>query len=53
MKRILFIFIFAVLCLSSFAQGISCHDAAGLTIIGKPIPTSEPFTRIDGTAYNL
>ena len=53
MKRILFIFIFAVLCLSAFAQGVSWHDASGLTIIGKPIPTSKPFTRIDGSVYKF
>lgn len=53
MKRILFIFIFTVLSLGAVAQGVSWHDATGLTIIGKPIPTSEPFTRIDGSVYKF
>ena len=53
MKRVLLIFFLAVLSLSVSAQDISWHDASELTIIGKPIPTSEPFTRIDGSVYKF
>ena len=53
MRRIIFIFIFAFLYLGAFAQGVSWHDAAELTIIGKPISTSKPFTRIDGSVYKF
>ena len=40
------------MCLSASAQ-IKWHDAADLTIIGKPIPTSKPFARIDTSAYKF
>ena len=53
MKRILLIIFLSVLYLGVSAQDISWHDAAELTIIGKPIPTSEPFTRIDGSVYKF
>ena len=29
------------------------HDASELTIIGKPIPTSKAFTRIDTSVYKF
>ena len=53
MKRIFLIIFFSVLFLSVSAQDIGWHDAADLTIIGKPIPTSEPYTRIDGSVYKF
>ncbi len=53
MKRI-FTFVFAAaLCLSAAAQNVRWHDAAGMTIIGKPIPTSKPFARIDTSVYKF
>ena len=53
MKRFLIAIICATLSLSGSAQNIQWHDAADLTIIGKPIPTSKPFTRIDGEVYKF
>ena len=53
MKRILALiaFVFSACVLS--AQQVRYHDAAGLTVIGKPIPTSKDFTRIDTSAYRF
>lgn len=53
MKRILLAIITAAFCLNVSAQGIKWHNAADFTIIGKPIPTSKPFTRIDGSVYKF
>ena len=53
MKRILSAILFAALCLSASAQGIKWHNAADLTIIGKAIPTSKPYTRIDNSKYKF
>ena len=53
MKRILLAIISAAFCLTASAQGITWHNAADFTIIGKPIPTSKPFTRIDGSVYKF
>ena len=53
MKRILFAALAALICLNASAQEIKWHNAAELTIIGKAIPTSEPFTRIDGSVYKF
>lgn len=53
MKRILSILFFTLFSLSASAQGVNWFDAADLTIIGKPIPTSKPFTRIDGSVYKF
>lgn len=36
-----------------YGQNITYHDAADLTIIGKAIPTSKTFTRIDTSAYKF
>ena len=52
MKHILTIILSALMCFSASAQ-IKWHDAADLTIIGKPIPTSKPFARIDTSAYKF
>lgn len=38
--------------ISTSAQ-IKWHDAADLTIIGKPIPTSKPFARVDTSVYKF
>lgn len=35
------------------AQEVKYHDASDLTVIGKPIPTSKDFTRIDTSAYRF
>ena len=43
----------AAFCFNVSAQGIKWHNAADFTIIGKPIPTSKPFTRIDGSVYKF
>lgn len=53
MKRILLAIITAAFSLNVSAQGIKWHNAADFTIIGKPIPTSKPFTRIDGSVYKF
>lgn len=53
MKRILLAIICAAFALNVSAQNVKWHDAADLTIIGKPIPTSKPFTRIDGDVYKF
>lgn len=53
MKRILFAALAVLICLNASAQEIKWHNAAELTIIGKAIPTSEPFTRIDGSVYKF
>lgn len=52
MKHTLTIILSALMCLSASAQ-VKWHDAADLTIIGKPIPTSKPFARIDTSAYKF
>ena len=51
MKHILTILLSTLVCLSASAQ-IKWHDAADLTIIGKPIPTSKPFARIFSCLVN-
>ena len=53
MKRFLLTVITTAFCLNASAQGIKWHNAADLNIIGKPIPTSKPFTRIDGDVYKF
>ena len=53
MKRTFTIILAALICLSASSQNIKWHDAADLTIIGKPIHTSKPFTRIDTSVYKF
>ena len=53
MKRIFLAVLSAVLVLNASAQEIKWQDASELTIIGKPIPTSKPYTRIDGDIYKF
>ena len=53
MKKILSLILFAALCLGASAQEITWHNAADLNIIGKALPTTEPYTRIDTTVYKF
>lgn len=53
MKKII-IALFLALCANmAYGQKIVYHDASDLNIIGKAIPTSKPFTRIDTTVYSF
>ena len=49
MKKLLSVILFAALCVGASAQEITWHNAADLNIIGKALPTTEPYTRIDTT----
>lgn len=53
MKRILTLAAALTVSLSMNAQEIVYHDASSLNIIGKAIPTSRDYTRIDTTAYKF
>lgn len=53
MKHTLSILLSVLFCLSASAQTISWHNAADLTIIGKPMQTAKPFTRIDTAMYKF
>lgn len=53
MKKILSFVSCAFIFLSLGAQETRYHNAAGLNIIGKAIPTSRDFTRIDTAAYKF
>ena len=53
MKRIFLTLISAAFFLNASAQEIKWHNAADLTVIGKAIPTSKPFARIDGDVYKF
>lgn len=53
MKKILFAFLALAFCGSMSAQKERYYNAAELTVIGKPIPTSKDFTRIDTSAYKF
>lgn len=53
MKRILLTVLSAAICLSAAAQKTQWHDASDLTIIGKAIPTSKSFSRIDTSVYKF
>ena len=53
MKRILSIVLFVLICSVSGAQQIKWHDASQMTIIGKAIPTSKPFSRVDTAMYRF
>ena len=52
MKHILIFILSMLVCLSASAQ-INWHDATDLTVIGKPVPTSKPFARIDTSVYKF
>ena len=52
MKHRLTVLLVALTCMAVSAQ-TKWHDAADLTIIGKPIPTAKPFARIDTAVYKF
>ena len=52
MKKVLVTLCAAVLALTASAQS-KWYDAAELTIIGKPMPTAKPFSRIDTQVYKF
>lgn len=53
MRRIILSFAALLIAGHAFAQKTVYHDAAGLTVIGKAIPTTKAFTRIDTSAYRF
>ena len=53
MKRIFLVIITAILCLNASGQDTEWHNAANLNIIGKAIPTSKPYTRINNSKYEF
>jgi hypothetical protein len=53
MKKILLTILAISLCSSVNAQKVRYYNAAELNVIGKAIPTSKDFTRIDTTAYKF
>jgi hypothetical protein len=53
MKKIISMFVAAFCCVSMHAQKVQYHNAAELNVIGKAIPTSKDFTRIDTSAYKF
>lgn len=53
MKNIITLTLSVFLFLPMSAQKVVYHNAADLNVIGKPIPTSEDFTRIDTSAYRF
>ena len=52
MKHRLTVLFVALTCMAASAQ-TKWHDAADLTVIGKPIPTAKPFARIDTAVYKF
>ena len=53
-KYFLAILVLVFFSCNAFAQNnLKYVDAAGLTIIGKPIPTTKPFTRIDTSVFKF
>ena len=53
MKKLCLLIAAFVICCSLSAQETRYFNAADLTVIGKPIPTSKDFTRIDTSAYKF
>ena len=53
MKKIIFTLLAIGLCAAAFGQKVRYYNAADLNVIGKAIPTSKDFTRIDTTAYKF
>lgn len=53
MRRIILSFAALLIAGHAFAQKTVYHDASGLTVIGKAIPTTKAFTRIDTSAYRF
>ena len=52
MKKVLLALCAVAFALTASAQ-IRWHDASELTVIGKPVPTSKPFSRIDTSVYKF
>lgn len=52
-NRIIVSILAAVLCTAAFAQRLRYVDAAGLNVIGQPIPTDVPFARLDTSVYKF
>ena len=52
MKHRLTVLLVALTCMAASAQ-TKWHDAADLTVIGKPIPTAKPFARINTAVYKF
>ena len=52
MKRTITLLFATLVCICASAQ-VKWHNAADLTVIGKPIPTSKPFSRIDTSVYKF
>ena len=53
MKKILFTILAMSLCASAYAQKVRYYNAAELNVIGKALPTTKDFTRIDTSAYKF
>ena len=53
MRRIILSLAALLIAGHAFAQKTVYHDAADLTVIGKAIPTTKAFTRIDTSAYRF
>ena len=53
MNKIIYTILAMSLSISVFAQKVRYYNAAELNVIGKAIPTSKDFTRIDTTAYKF
>lgn len=53
MKNIITLTLLVFLFLPMSAQKVVYHNAADFNVIGKAIPTSEDFTRIDTSAYRF
>ena len=53
MRRIILSLAALLIAGHAIAQKTVYHDAAGLTVIGKAIPTTKAFTRIDTSAYHF
>lgn len=53
MKKILATVLAMSLCIAAFGQKVRYYNAAELNVIGKAIPTSKDFTRIDTAAYKF
>ena len=53
MKKTIFTILAICLCTSVNAQKVRYYNAAELNVIGKAIPTTKDFTRIDTSAYKF
>ena len=53
MRKIIITILAMSLCAVALGQKVRYYNAADLNVIGKAIPTSKDFTRIDTTAYKF